>query len=68
MKFRAMRCAGYDRVDVAGANKRGMQIARVPTYSPTSVAEQAVALAFTLDRWASRLCRLLSFSNFSTKY
>jgi D-lactate dehydrogenase len=46
----ALRCAGYDRVDLAACQKLGMRVARVPTYSPTSVAEMAVALAFALNR------------------
>jgi len=45
-----MRCAGYDKVDAAAANAAGITVARVPTYSPTSVAEHAVALMFTIER------------------
>jgi len=44
------RCAGFDRVDVKHAEKIGMQIARVPAYSPYAVAEQAVSLLCTLNR------------------
>jgi len=46
----ALRCAGYDRVDLAACAAHGIAVARVPTYSPTSVAEMAVALAFALNR------------------
>jgi D-lactate dehydrogenase len=45
-----MRCAGYDRVDLAACEKYGIRVVRVPTYSPTSVAEHAVALLFALNR------------------
>lgn len=45
-----LRCAGYDRVDVGEANRLGIQIVRVPTYSPQSVAEHAVAHMLALNR------------------
>jgi D-lactate dehydrogenase len=50
VKLIAMRCAGYDRVDLAACEKYGIKVARVPTYSPTSVAEHALALLFALNR------------------
>lgn len=46
----ALRCAGYDRVDLPACAAAGIRVARVPTYSPTSVAEMAVALMFSLSR------------------
>ncbi len=46
----AMRCAGYDRVDLTAAEKLGMQVVRVPAYSPEAVAEHAVGLMMTLNR------------------
>ncbi|RQW65140.1 2-hydroxyacid dehydrogenase [Vibrio viridaestus] len=45
-----MRCAGFDRVDLDAAKKLGMQVTRVPAYSPESVAEHAVGLMMTLNR------------------
>ncbi|KAG2493320.1 hypothetical protein HYH03_008455 [Edaphochlamys debaryana] len=50
VKLVALRCAGYDRVDVAACAKHGIKVCRVPTYSPESVAEHAVALLFALNR------------------
>lgn len=50
VKMIAMRCAGYERVDLAACAEHGIKVARVPTYSPTSVAEHAVALLFALNR------------------
>jgi lactate dehydrogenase-like 2-hydroxyacid dehydrogenase len=50
VKMIAMRCAGYDRVDLQACEAEGIQVTRVPTYSPTSVAEHAVALLFALSR------------------
>lgn len=46
----AMRCAGFDRVDVAAANALGITVLRVPSYSPHAVAEHSVALALCLNR------------------
>lgn len=52
VKLIAMRCAGYDRVDLEACEKHGIKVVRVPTYSPNSVAEHAVGLLFGLNRWA----------------
>jgi D-lactate dehydrogenase len=49
VKLIALRCAGYNNVDVAAA-KGKMQVVRVPSYSPTAVAEHAMALLLTLNR------------------
>lgn len=45
----AMRCAGYNNVDIAAAYKK-VHIVRVPAYSPYAVAEHAMALLLTLNR------------------
>ena len=46
----AMRCAGFDCVDLGACEARGIKVVRVPTYSPTSVAEHAVGLLFAVNR------------------
>lgn len=46
----AMRCAGFNNVDLSRAEQRGILVARVPEYSPYAVAEHAVALAMSLNR------------------
>lgn len=53
VKMIAMRCAGFDRVDLAACAEHGIKVARVPTYSPTSVAEHAVSLLMALNRWVA---------------
>lgn len=45
----AMRCAGYNNVDLKSSFGR-IHVARVPAYSPYAVAEHAVALILTLNR------------------
>ncbi len=46
----AMRCAGYNNVDLEAAKQAGIRVARVPEYSPYAVAEHAVALILDLNR------------------
>lgn len=46
----ALRCAGYNHVDLAACREHGMQVVRVPAYSPYAVAEFTVALMLTLNR------------------
>ncbi|MBO5783252.1 MAG: 2-hydroxyacid dehydrogenase [Clostridia bacterium] len=46
----ALRCSGYNNVDVAEAQKCGIAVERVAAYSPHSVAEHAMALLLTLNR------------------
>ena len=46
----AMRCAGYNNVDLAAAQLHNIKIVRVPAYSPHAVAEHAVAMILTLKR------------------
>mmetsp|Transcript_60081 Transcript_60081/g.190861 ORF Transcript_60081/g.190861 Transcript_60081/m.190861 type:complete len:305 (+) Transcript_60081:354-1268(+) len=45
-----LRCAGFNNVDLAVAASCKMSIARVPAYSPYSVAEHAIALTMALNR------------------
>ena len=50
VKLIALRCAGYNNVDLPAAKAHGLTIVRVPAYSPHAVAEHAVALILTLNR------------------
>ncbi len=55
VKHIALRCAGFNNVDIASADELGMTVTRVPAYSPYAVAEHAVALMLSLNRkiyWA----------------
>ncbi|HEX9783320.1 MAG TPA: 2-hydroxyacid dehydrogenase [Opitutaceae bacterium] len=61
----ALRCAGFNNVDLAAAANRGIRIARVPAYSPHGVAEHAVALLLTLNRRIHRAYNRVRESNFS---
>ena len=45
-----MRCAGFNNIDLEEARRLGMTVLRVPGYSPEAVAEQAMALALSVNR------------------
>lgn len=49
VKFVALRCAGFNNVDMKHAFGR-IHVMRVPAYSPYAVAEHAMALLLTLIR------------------
>jgi D-lactate dehydrogenase len=61
----ALRCAGYNNVDVAAAARLGITVVRVPAYSPEAVAEHAVALLLTLVRKTHRAYNRVREGNFS---
>ncbi|MES2824483.1 MAG: 2-hydroxyacid dehydrogenase [Pseudomonadota bacterium] len=46
----ALRCAGFNQVDIAAAKKLGITVARVAEYSPHAVAEHALGLILMLNR------------------
>lgn len=46
----AMRCAGYNNVDLEACKKRDIDVVRVPAYSPYAVAEHATAMLLALNR------------------
>jgi lactate dehydrogenase-like 2-hydroxyacid dehydrogenase len=49
-KFIALQCAGFNNVDLHAAAKHGIKVARVPSYSPESVAEFTVGMIMTVVR------------------
>lgn len=50
VRFIALRCVGYDHVDLEKAKQLGVKVANVPAYSPYAIAEHAVALLMALNR------------------
>lgn len=50
----ALRCAGFNQVDLAAAGKLGITVARVPEYSPHAVAEHTLGLILMLNRHLHR--------------
>ncbi|CAI4216146.1 unnamed protein product [Parascedosporium putredinis] len=49
-----LRCAGFNNVDLEAAERLGLSVANVPSYSPEAVAEYTVALIQTLNRKTHR--------------
>lgn len=49
-----LRCAGYNQVDLHAVERLGIEVLRVPAYSPHAVAEHAVALLLALNRHLHR--------------
>ncbi|KAI0546960.1 hypothetical protein F4679DRAFT_555954 [Xylaria curta] len=60
-----LRCAGYNNVDLEAAERLGLFVANVPSYSPEAVAEFAVALVQTLNRNTHRAYNRVREANFS---
>ncbi len=61
----ALRCAGFNNVDLSLADKLGIKVARVPAYSPEAVAEYTLALILTLNRKTHKAWNRIRESNFS---
>ncbi|WP_108944506.1 2-hydroxyacid dehydrogenase [Shewanella halifaxensis] len=64
-KIIAMRCAGFNNVDLAAAARLGIKVVNVPAYSPESVAEHTVALMLTLNRKIHKAYQRTRDANFS---
>jgi D-lactate dehydrogenase len=65
VKHIALRCAGYNGVDLQAAAQLGLAVTRVPAYSPHAVAEHAVALLLALNRKIPRANNRVHDLNFS---
>jgi D-lactate dehydrogenase len=61
----ALRCAGFNNVDLPAAAECGITVTRVPAYSPHAVAEHTVALLLTLNRRIHRAYNRVREQNFS---
>ncbi|MDD9898899.1 MAG: 2-hydroxyacid dehydrogenase [Candidatus Melainabacteria bacterium] len=65
VKLIALRCAGYNNVDLDSAAELGLDVVRVPSYSPDAVAEHAIALILTLNRKTHKAYNRTREANFS---
>lgn len=50
VKLIALRCAGFNNVDIDAATKNDIGVVRVPAYSPYAVAEHTLGLMLCLNR------------------
>lgn len=65
VKCLLMRCAGFNNVDLQAAKELGIRVARVPAYSPESVAEHTIALVMTLNRRIHKAYQRTRDANFN---
>jgi D-lactate dehydrogenase len=61
----ALRCAGYNQVDLEAAHSLGITVVNVPAYSPYAVAEHTIALMLALSRKLPRAHNRVRDGNFS---
>jgi D-lactate dehydrogenase len=61
----ALRCAGFNNVDLEAAAARGLTVVRVPAYSPHAVAEHTLALILSLNRHIHRAYARVREGNFA---
>jgi D-lactate dehydrogenase len=60
----ALRCAGFNNVDLDAAKTHGLTVVRVPAYSPHAVAEHTVGLILTMNRQIHRAYNRVREHNF----
>ena len=65
VRFVALRSAGFNHVDLSAADRLGLQVARVPGYSPYSVAEHCVGMVLALNRKIHRAYNRVREGNFA---
>jgi D-lactate dehydrogenase len=65
VKYIALRCAGFNNVDLDAAKELGLRVVRVPAYSPEAVAEHAVGMMMCLNRRIHRAWLRTRDANFS---
>ncbi len=65
VKAIALRCAGYNNVDLTAASRLGLAVTRVPAYSPEAVAEHALALMLMLSRRLHKAYNRVREDNFN---
>jgi D-lactate dehydrogenase len=61
----ALRCAGFNNVDLAAAAGLGIDVVRVPAYSPHAVAEFTIGLMLAVDRHIPRAWARVRDNNFA---
>ncbi|KAB1068339.1 2-hydroxyacid dehydrogenase [Tamlana haliotis] len=65
IKLIAVRCAGFNNVDLEAAKAHDIKVTRVPAYSPEAIAEHALALILTLNRKTHKAYNRVREGNFS---
>jgi len=61
----ALRCAGFNNVDLSAAARLGVDVVRVPAYSPHAVSEFTIGLMLAVDRQIPRAWARVRENNFA---
>ncbi|MES2989159.1 MAG: 2-hydroxyacid dehydrogenase [Pseudomonadota bacterium] len=61
----ALRCAGFNNVDLVVSERLGISVVRVPAYSPHAVSEFTIGLLLALDRNIPRAWSRVRENNFA---
>jgi D-lactate dehydrogenase len=65
VKLVALRCAGFNNVDIDRARSLGIGVVRVPAYSPYAVAEHTAGMILTLNRKYHKAYNRVREANFA---
>lgn len=65
VKIIALRCAGFNNVDLETAKRLNIAVCRVPAYSPEAVAEHTMAMLLTINRKTHKAYNRVREQNFS---
>lgn len=65
VRLLALRCAGYNNVDLTAAAELGIAVVRVPAYSPHAVSEFTIGMLLSLDRKIHRAWSRVRENNFA---
>ena len=64
IRYIALRCAGFNNVDILACHQFHIPVVRVPRYSPHAVAEYAMALLLCLNRKIHKAYQRVREGNF----
>jgi D-lactate dehydrogenase len=65
LRLVALRCAGFNQVDLEACQRQGVRVARVPAYSPHAVAEHTVGMMLALNRKYHKAFNRVREANFA---
>ena len=65
VKVIALRCVGFNNVDLDGAREFGLTVCRVPAYFPEAVVEHVMVMLLTLNRKTHKAYNRVREQNFS---
>ena len=67
VKLIVLRCTGFNNINLEATKKYHLTVLRVPAYSPSAIAEHAIALILTLNRKTHKAYNRVRENNFSVE-